>query len=121
MKCLFMMSAAVVFMGSFLLAPCQGNDFQARIVLDLQRRHVTIKPLCYAPENALIQYKLWVKKDGRSGKSTSYQSGSVRLLGGEEKCLAQSRLAISPEDQYQIKLEIYKEGNLIAEDQVSHP
>jgi hypothetical protein len=116
-----MMSVTIVFIGSFLLAPCQGNDVQARIVLDLQGGLVTIKPLCFAPENAVIQYKLWVKKDGRSGKSTSYQSGSVRLLGGKEKCLAQSRLAISPEDQYQIKLEVYKEGNLIAEDQVSHP
>jgi hypothetical protein len=121
MKFLFMMAATIFFIGVCLLAPCQGNDFQARIVLDSQGGHVTIKPLCYAPENAMIQYKLWVKKDGRSGKSTSYQSGSVRLLGGEEKCLAQCRLAISPEDQYQIKLEVYKEGNLIAEDQVSHP
>jgi hypothetical protein len=121
MKCLFIMSTAVVFIGSFLLSPCQGNDCQARIVLESQERQVTIKPLFYSPEDAVIQYKLWVKKEGRSGKSSSYQSGSARLLGGEEKCLAQSRLGISPEDQYQIKLEVYKEGNLIAKDQISHP
>jgi hypothetical protein len=121
MKYLFAASAVIIFIGSFFLAPCQGNDFQARIVLELQERQLTIKPLCYAPENAVIQYKLWVKKRGRSGKSDSYQSGSVQLIGGEEKYLAKSKIGISPEDQYQIKLEVYKEGNLIAEDQVSHP
>jgi len=97
------------------------NRYKARIAVELDGGQATIKPLCYAPEDAVMNYKLWVKKSGKSGKATSYQSGTLRLLGGEEKCLSQSRLAISPGDEYQIKLEVYKDGKLIVEDQVSYP
>jgi len=99
-----------------------GQDpYKARISVELDGGQATIKPLCYAPEDAVVNYKLWVKKSGKSGKSTSYQSGTIRLVGGEERCLSQLRLVISPGDEYQIKVEVYKDGKLIVEDQVSHP
>lgn len=121
MKSLLMILVVVGLIGFSPLAFSQSNGYKAWIVVEAQGRHVTIKPLCYAPEDAVVQYKLWVKKSGKSGKSTSCQSGTVRLLQGEEKCLAQSALGISPDDQYQIKLEVYRDGKLIAEDHVSYP
>jgi hypothetical protein len=115
------MILAVVSLIQFCpLAHGQG-PYKGRISVELDGGQATIKPLCYAPEDAVVNYKLWVKKSGKNGKATSYQSGTIRLLGGKEKSLSQSKVAISPGDEYQIKLEVYKDGRLIIEDQVSYP
>jgi len=116
-----MILVVVGLIGFCSLAHTQGPAYRARISVELEGRQATIKPLCYAPEDAVVTYKLWVKKSGKSGKATSYQSGTVQLLGGEEKRLSQTGLAISPGDECQIKLEVYKDGKRIAEDQVSYP
>jgi len=39
----------------------------------------------------------------------------------EKKCLSNLRLGIAPKDCYQIKLEVYKDGKLVAEDSVFRP
>ena len=121
MEKLSMILVVVGLIGFSSLARSQGTAYRVRISVEVEGRQATIKPVCYAPEDAAVKYKLWVKKSGKSGETTSYQSGTIRLLGGEEKCLSQSRLAISPGDEYQIKVEVYKDGKLIVEDQVSWP
>jgi hypothetical protein len=120
MEKISMILAVVGLIQFFSLAHCQG-PYKARISVELDGGQATVKPLCYAPEDAVVNYKFWINKSGKTGKATSYQAGTIRLVGGRERCLSQSSLAISPGDEYQIKVEVYKDGKLIVQDQVSYP
>ena len=121
MEKLSMILIVVGLIGFGSLGHSQGTAYKARISVELEGRQATIKPLCYATEDAVVEYKIWVKKSGKSGKATSYQSGTLQLLGGEEKYLSQTGLTISPGDECEIKLEVYRDGKRIAEDQISCP
>ena len=110
--------------GSCSLALGQSSDeYKARIVVEPKAdgRYVTIRLMCYAAEDVTVKYKLGVTKSGTSGKSNSYQSGTVRIQKGEEKCLSQSGLGISPGDKYEIMFEVFKGEKLVAYDRASYP
>ena len=68
-----------------------------------------------------MRYKLEVKKSGKSGTANIFQAGSVYIPSQEKKFLSQSDLSVSPTDHYQIKLEVYKDGKLVAEDSIFYP
>jgi|GEM_PF-2150337 len=75
-----------------------------------------IVPFCQGPEDGPIKYRLVSRKKGRSGTSTSTQSGSVRLKAGEPKALCRVGLNIQAGDEYQLHLKIYKDGRIVAEE-----
>lgn len=108
-------------MGFCPYAHGQGDEYRARIAVELQGRQVTIRPFCYAPEYGVVQYRFSVIKSGPSGKSTSYQSGTARLQKGEEKCLSQSGIGITPEDKYEIIFEVLKDNKLVASQRICYP
>lgn len=100
---------------SDITANCQ--DYGAWIRTDTPVPGVLkVEALCEALEDGYVRYELKAEKTGRSGKTKSSQNGRVYLEKGKAKILSQLRLGVSPDDAYQIRLELYKEGKLVAED-----
>lgn len=97
--------------------------YTAWIAIEYKGSYLKIRAFCFnnTSENQVLSYKLEAKKTGKSGTAKTSQSGSVCIPSQEKKCLSRLTLGISPKDCYQIKLEVYKEGKLVAEDSVCYP
>ena len=99
------------------------STYRAWIALEYHRSHLKVRAFCFnnTPEDEVLQYKLKAKKRGPRGTVSTSQSGSVYIPSRKKKCLSQLILGVSPKDCYEIKLQVYKDGKLVAEDSVCYP
>jgi len=95
-----------------------GQEYQAWIKIEAENSHLSIKAYCRnnSSEDSVLRYNLKAQKGGEAGRTFSSQSGSVYLRSQEEKCVSKLNLRVSPKDEYEIKLEVYKDGKLVTED-----
>jgi hypothetical protein len=80
-----------------------------------------VEPFCRAPEDAALTYRLTARKQGRSGTSSSAQSGQVRARAGQAQVLSHLALSIQPGDSYEFLLEIFQDGRKVAEAVAASP
>jgi len=101
----------------------EGKAYKAWIEVEYKDGYRKIRAFCFnnTSEDEVLRYKLEAKKSGKSGTVNISQAGSVHIPSQEKKCLSQSTLSVSPTDHYQITLEVYKDGKLVAEDSVFYP
>ena len=92
----------------------------AWIAIEYKDSYLKIRAFCFnnTSQDGVLRYKLEAKKSGKSGTARTSQSGPVYIPSQEKKCLSRLTLGVSPKDCYRIKLEVYKEGKLVAEDSV---
>lgn len=92
--------------------------YRAWIVIEYKDSYLKIRAFCFndTSENQVLRYKLQAKRDGKSGTVNISQGGYVFIASQEKKCLSQLGFSISTEGHYQIKLEVHKDGKLVAED-----
>ena len=106
-------------------APMAKEDkaYKAWIDIEYKDSYLKIRAFCFnnTSEDEVLRYKLEARKSGKSGRAHTRQSGSVHIPSQEKKCLSKLTLGISPKDCYQMKLEVYKDGKLVAEDSVFYP
>lgn len=113
------------------MATCYPSEFLERekklytawIAIEYKDSYLKIRPFCFnnTSEDEVLRYKLEVRKNGKGGTANISQSGSVCIPSQEKKCLSKVTLRVSPKDHYQITLEVYKDGKLVAEDSVFYP
>ena len=113
------------------MATCYPSEFlgkdkkpyKAWIAIEYKDSYLKIKVFCFnnTSEDEVLRYELEARKSGKSGTAHTRQAGSVCIPSQEKKCLSKLTLGISPKDCYQIKLEVYKDGKLVAEDSVFYP
>ena len=108
----------LIFPLNYLALAQENKDYQAWIVTKSENSHLKIEAYCRnnSSEDSILRYKLKTQKGGETGKTVSFQSGSVYLQSQSEKCLSQLGLRVSLKDEYEIKLEVYKDGKLVTED-----
>jgi len=101
----------------------EEKAYKAWIAIKYKDSYLKIRAFCFndTSENQVLRYKLEAKKSGKSGTANIFQAGSVHIPSQEKKCLSKVTLGISPKDCYQMKLEVYKDGKLVAEDSVCYP
>jgi len=104
----------------------ETKDERAYIVwieVEYKDSYLKIRPFCFnnTSDDEVLRYKLAARRSGKSGTAETFQSGSVHLPSQEKKCLSQSGLSVSPKDNYWIKLQVYKDGKLVAEDSIFYP
>lgn len=95
-----------------------NRPYKAWIAIEYENSCLKIKAFCFnnTSEDEVLRYKLQAKKNGKSGTANIFQAGPIYIPSREKKCLSQLTLRVSPEDHYWIKLEVYRDGKLIAED-----
>ena len=94
---------------------------QAWIEVIESNGQIQVIPYCRSENAITVSYVLLSEKAGRSGTSTSRQSGKVVLESGKNISLARQRLGIIKEDQYRLTLKVFSKGELIASDLVNVP
>ena len=101
----------------------EERAYKAWITIEYKDSYLEIRAFCFnnTSEDEVLMYKLEAKKSGKSGTAKTFQAGSVHLPSQEKRCLSQLGLSVSPKDHYQIKLEVYKDGKLVAGDSVFYP
>ena len=100
-------------------APPTG--YKAWIAIKQEGGLCRIEPTCQAPEDASLVYRLTARKVGRSGVSSSAQSGKVGVKAGTPKVLCHLSLGINPGDRYEFSLEVFKDGTKVAEALAASP
>jgi len=101
----------------------EEKAYKAWIEVEHKDSYLKIRAFCSnnTSEDEVLSYKLEAKKSGKSGTANISQAGSVYIASQEKKCLSQSTLTVSSKNYYQITLEVYKDGKLVAEDSVFYP
>lgn len=101
----------------------EEKAYKAWIAIEYKDSYLKVEAFCFnnTSEDEVLRYKLEAKKSGKSGAANILQAGSVHLPSQEKKCLSRLVLSVSPKDHYQIKLEVYKDGKLVAEDSIFYP
>lgn len=95
--------------------------YEAWIAITQEGGLYHVEPACRAPEDAALTYRLTARKQGRSGVSSSAQSGRVQAKAGQAQALSRLALGIQPGDSYEFLLEIFKDGRKVAEAVAASP
>jgi len=76
---------------------------------------VTLTPYVKTPSAANLRYSFEVDKHGKSGRSTTRQSGRLSFQSDQPKALSTLALHLKPEDHCRVELKLYDEDRLVAE------
>jgi hypothetical protein len=104
---------------SMALANAPGYDLS----LGTEVRGGTLKvaPIVTAPAGAKLRYDVTTTRTGRSGNSNSRQSGNVTVGDDGKASLSQVAVSVSTQDRYEVHVEVYDGGRLVAAETLRHP
>ena len=110
---------SLFFLSSIALANAPGYDLS----LGAEVRGGTLKvaPVVTAPAGAKLRYDMTTTRTGRSGNSNSRQSGNVTVGDDGKASLSQVAVSVSEQDRYEVRVEVYDRGRLVASDALTHP
>lgn len=80
-----------------------------------EENQVTLTPYVKSPSATTLRYTFEVDKHGKSGRSTTRQSGLMSFQSDQPRALATLALHLKPEDHCRIELKLYDEDRLVAE------
>jgi hypothetical protein len=95
--------------------------YEAWIVIKPEGNLFHVEPFCRASEDASLTYRLTARKAGRSGTSTSSQSGTVTVKANQAAVVSRLSLSVGPGDRYEFVLEIFLGGQKVAEATAASP
>jgi hypothetical protein len=106
-----LLAAAAVFAADYRLDP--GASVSAGTL--------TVEPKVQGPAGAALRYEIQTVKEGASGRSSSSQSGNVRLGENGTAKLASTSVSVTPQDRYRIQVKLLERGRVVAEEEVHYP
>lgn len=80
-----------------------------------------VEPTVEGPAGAALRYEIRTTKQGAAGRSSSSQSGSVRLGGDGTAKLATTSVSVTSQDRYRIRVKLLEHGRVVAEEEVGYP
>jgi hypothetical protein len=81
-----------------------------------KENQVILTPYVKSPSAATLRYSFEVDKHGKSGRSTTRQSGLMSFQSDQPKALSTLTIHLKPEDHCRVELKLYDEDRrLIAE------
>ena len=111
--------AALVAAGCLIGVPAipAGPSGQARIGLDRGEVYVVHALFDGASDDAL-RYRLDVVREGRSGRSSSLQSGAFQSAAGQTDTLSSVRVSAAPGDTFRATLVVTRGETTVSETSV---
>lgn len=109
----------LLFFSAAALANAPGYDLS----LGAEVRGGTLKvaPIVTAPAGAKLRYDVTTTRTGRSGNNNSRQSGNVTVGDDGKASLSQVAVSVSEQDRYEVHVEVYDGGRLVASETLKHP
>jgi hypothetical protein len=80
-----------------------------------------IEPRLSGPAGNTVRYDVDVQRSGGRSKANSGQSGSVRLDDAGKAQLSSNAVKLAPGEQYEMKVRIFEDGRLVAEQSARRP
>ncbi|HEX5664130.1 MAG TPA: curli-like amyloid fiber formation chaperone CsgH [Xanthomonadaceae bacterium] len=113
----------LVFFLLFFCAAALANMPGYDLSLGAEVRGGTLKvaPVVTAPAGAKLRYDVTTTRTGRSGNSNSRQSGNVTVGDDGKASLSQVAVSVSEQDRYEVHVEVYEGGRLVASETLKHP
>lgn len=113
----------LVFFLLFFSAAALGNAPGYDLSLGAEVRSGTLKvaPIITAPAGAKLRYDVTTTRTGRSGNSNSRQSGNVTVGNDGKASLSEVAVSVSEQDRYEVQVEVYDGGRLVAAQTLRHP
>ncbi|HYJ11675.1 MAG TPA: curli-like amyloid fiber formation chaperone CsgH [Polyangiaceae bacterium] len=114
---------SVVFFLAFFCAAALANVPGYELSLGAEVRGGTLKvaPIVTAPPGAKLRYDVTTTRTGRSGNSNSRQSGNVTVGDAGKASLSQVSVSVSPQDRYEVRVEIFDGARVVASETLRHP
>lgn len=110
---------SLLLLSASALANAPGYDLS----LGAEARGGTLKvaPVVTAPAGAQLRYDVTTTRTGRSGNSNSRQSGNVTVGSEGKAALSQVAVSVGEQDRYEVRVEVYDGGRLVAAKTLQHP
>jgi curli production protein len=97
------------------------NGYRLWLDTSSSGRMLTIIPHIAAPAGAALRYEIVSTKQGKSGRSSTKQSGGVAVDGAGSGTFAKLSLGVDPEDRYTIAVRVFDGANVVAEQTLNYP
>ena len=101
------------------LANAPGYDLS--LGAEVRSGMLKVAPIVSAPAGAKLRYDVITTRIGRSGNSNSRQSGDVTVGNEGKASLSQVAVSVSEQDRYEVRVEVYDGGRLVASETLKHP
>ena len=110
---------SLLLLSASALANAPGYDLS----LGAEARDGTLKvaPVVTAPAGTQLRYDVITTRTGRSGNSNSRQSGNVTVGSEGKASLSQVAVSVGEQDRYEVRVEVYDSGRLVASETLRHP
>jgi Thin aggregative fimbriae synthesis protein len=82
---------------------------------------LVVEPQIHGTAGATLRYEIRTTREGSGGKSTSSQSGNVRIGEQGSARLARTSISVSPRDRYRVEVKVFEGGRVVAEEVVRYP
>ncbi len=81
-----------------------------------------IKLVCenLTDKDAILQFSFFIEMVGPGGRSSSQQSGTVRIKAGQKGIISRAKVSMPP-GFCKVSMAVYKDGNLVAEEERIYP
>jgi hypothetical protein len=112
---------SLVFAALLAAAAAFAADYRLDPGASVDGGTLTVEPKVQGPAGAALRYEIKTTREGQSGKSSSSQSGSVRLGENGAAKLASTRVSVTPQDRYRIQVKLLERGRVVAEEEVRYP
>jgi hypothetical protein len=81
---------------------------------EVQGGTLKVAPVITAPAGAKLRYEATTTRVGRSGNSSSQQSGDVTVGPDGKAALSQVAISVTPQDRYEVRVDVYDGKRLVA-------
>ncbi len=113
------LAVSLLFLSSIAAANAPGYDLS--LGAEAQGGTLKVAPIVTAPAGAKLRYDVTSTRTGRSGNSNSRQSGNVTVGDDGKASLSQVAVSVSEQDRYEVHVEVYDGGRLVAAQTLRHP
>ncbi len=116
------MRALVFFMLFFSAAAlASAPGYELSLGAEVSGGTLKVAPIVTAPPGTKLRYDVTTTRTGRSGNSNSHQSGDVTVGDDGKASLSQVAVSVSPQDRYEVHVDVYDGKRLVASETLKHP
>lgn len=106
------------------LCAAENTKSEYRAWLEMKKKdgvtHINLLCENLTDRDATLQYSFFIEMVGPGGRSSSQQSGTVRIKAGQKGVITRVKVSVPP-GFCKVSMAVYKDGNLVAEDEKIYP
>jgi hypothetical protein len=98
-----------------------GADLRLDPGTSVEDGTLIVQPRVFGPAGHALRYEIFTTREGGGGTSSSSQSGNVRIGADGTAMLLSSRISVSKEDRYSVRVKLVEGDRVVADEEVRYP